>query len=86
MPQLCESASYRIPFRAILTDYDWVDDNDLSNNPAKLPSLASDGHFTEIFYKLVSKPIRVSAQRIPADIPFVLPQHLLYTQSTSSAL
>jgi hypothetical protein len=71
---------------AVLADQDSPDDSFATNHPARIPFVPPDGQFLDLLETLASVPVPTATVQIPADVPFILPASLVYTQLTSSAL
>jgi hypothetical protein len=86
LPRFYASSLNRHLSSAVLADQDLPDDGDATNRPARIPFVAPDGHSLDLLEKLASAPVPTTTLQIPAEVPFILPARLLYTQLTSSAL
>jgi hypothetical protein len=86
LPHFHDSPQNRHLSSAVLADQDAPEDVDATNHPARIPFVAPDGQFPDLIEKFVSAPVLTATLQIPAEVPFILPARLVYTQLTSSAL
>ncbi len=80
------ASSARPSFAAVLSDSDAGTRIDLAGHVDKVPCLAPDGQTPGMFQRPLRSPVRLTIPPVLAEIPFILPMHILYTQFTSSAL